>query len=153
MNRYMIPLQPVAPHARVFLRTTPRTPRDRAYVAAKLATGFRPGDADDPRMTAAVDAIRRAAIAGAADLAATMDSRLMGACVDAAVALQRRIIDAPAEDRACLGVAVVRALLDAAPDRCVALDRAVRDAARLHAHHVTKAHEATAATIIAEVLR
>lgn len=150
MNRYMIPLQPVASHARVFLRTTPR---DRAYVAAQLATGFRPGAADDARMTAAVNAIRRAAIDGATHLAATMDSRLMAARINDAVALQRRLIDAPADDRACLGVAVVRALLDAAPDRCVALDRAVRDAARLHAHHVTKAHEATAAALIAEVLR
>ena len=66
--------------------------------------------------------------------------------------LQRRILAVPDDARACVGVAVVRALLDDAPDACVALDRAVRDAARVHAPQITASHEAVAARIIAEVL-
>ena len=63
-----------------------------------------------------------------------------------------RVWAAPEAERACLGVAVVRALLDDAPDRCVDLDRAVRDAARVHLHAVTEEHAATAARMVAVVL-
>ena len=43
-------------------------------------------------------------------------------------------------------------ILDDAPDRCVDLDRAVRDAARVHLHAVTAEHAATAARMVAVVL-
>ena len=151
--RYLTPALVAPPTtARVYLRATPRSARDLAYIAAELATGFRPGDADDPRMVAAVAAITRAALTAAPALRATMDNALVAACVDNAVALQRAIMAAPEAERACLGVAVVRALLDDAPDRCVDLDRAVRDAARVHLHAVTAEHTATAARMVAVVL-
>lgn len=146
--RYMLPAASPAP-ARVFLRASLRNARDRALVAAKLATGFRATSSDDARMTAATAAIRAAAITAAEVLAATMPSRVLAAAVDVAVQLQRAIT--AADDAACVGVVVVRALLDDAPDCCVALDRAVRDAARLHAGSITEAHEATASRIVAEV--
>ena len=151
--RYLTPALVAPPQtARVYLRATPREPRDLAYIAAELATGFRPGDADDPRMVAAVAAIRREALTAAPALRATMRNDLVAACVDNAVALQRAIMASPEAERACLGVAVVRALLDDAPDRCVDLDRAVRDAARVHLHAVTAEHAATAARMVAVVL-
>ena len=151
--RYLTPALVAPPTtARVYLRATPRSPRDLAYIAAELATGFLPGDDDDPRMVAAVAAITRAALTAAPALRATMDNALVAACVDNAVALQRAILAAPEAERACLGVAVVRALLDDAPDRCVDLDRAVRDAARVHLHAVTTEHAETAARMVAVVL-
>jgi len=103
-------------------------------------------------MVAAVAAIRREALRAAPALRATMPNPLVAACVDNAVALQQALMAAPAEDRACLGVAVVRTLLDDAPDRCVDLDRAVRDAARVHLHAVTAEHTAAAARMVAVVL-
>ena len=151
--RYISPALVATPQtARVFLRATPRSPRDLAYIAAELATGFRPGDSTAPRMVDAVAAINRAALTAAPALRATMANDLVAACVDNAVALQRAIMAAPEAERACLGVAVVRALLDDAPDRCVDLDRAVRDAARVHLHAVTEEHAATAARMVAVVL-
>lgn len=151
--RYLTPAVIAPPQtARIYLRTSPRTQRDLAYIAAELATGFRPGDTTDPRMVAAVAAIRREALRAAPALRASMPNALVAACVDNAVALQRAIMDAPEEDRACLGVAVVRTLLDDAPDRCVDLDRAVRDAAKVHLHAVTAEHAETAARMVAVVL-
>ena len=143
--RYLTPAFVAPPTtARLFLRRRVRDAHERAYVAAKLATGFRPGDADDAAMARAVEAIRREALVAAEALGATMPNDALDAAVDAARGLQRRILAEPDDARACVGVAVVRALLDDAPDRCIALDRAVRDAARIHAHHITAGHEAVA---------
>lgn len=149
--RYLIPAPRQQP-ARIFLRASVRSPHAQALVAAKLATGFRATSTDDARMVAATAAIRDAANATADVLASTMSARVLDAAVDVAVQLQRAILARP-DDAACVGVAVVRRLLDDAPDTCVDLDRAVRDAARLHAGSITAEHEARAASIVAEVTR
>lgn len=143
-----------APHrepARLFLRASVRSPHARALVAAKLATGFRATSSDDARMVAATAAIRDASLATASVLAATMSARAIDAAVDAAVRLQRAILASP-EEASCLGVAVVRLLLENAPDACADLDRAVRDAARLHAGSVTAEHAFRAEALVAEAV-
>ena len=136
---------------RIFLRASVRSPHAQALVAAKLATGFRATSTDDARMTAATAAIRDAAIATAEVLASTMSPRAIDAAVDAAMRLQRAILARP-DDAACLGVSVVRRLLDDAPDTCEDLDRAVRDAARLHAGSITAEHEDIAHDLVDEMV-
>jgi len=143
--RYILP--PVAAPAQITLR--PRIgERDRPLIAAQLATGFRPGDEADPVMRDHVTTLRRLAVAAVERLSATVPSTRLGAVLSTSIALQRALVALPDADRACVGVALVRSLLDDPPDAVadalVSLDRAVRDAAKVHAHMVTTAHAETA---------
>lgn len=70
-----------------------------------------------------------------------------------AIRVQAAVRDLGGVDRTAVLVAVVRELLADAPACCVALDRAVRDAARHHAHAVAAEHEALAADVIAREVR
>ena len=103
--RYLVP---ATHHVAAITLRTAVTDADRPLIAAKLATGFRPGDADDTTMREAVARIRRHAIDTARRLAATVTSRRLDAIVDVAVALQQALVSQPDADRACVGVAVVR---------------------------------------------
>lgn len=119
---------------------------DRARVACLLCSAFRAA------ASAPVRALHAAAMEAArtlADLAPPTDGEL-DARRDTAVALRDRVAAMPEADRAPVLVAVVRELLADAPDCCAALDRAVRDAARHHAHAVTAEHEAAALALLAE---
>lgn len=127
-------------------------PVERAYLAACLATGFRSAESDlyhaarkaarRARMAppspcvevAALVALRDAALLTLDRMAATLRQPTRDALVALAVVVQERLAAQPMEHRALLGVALVRTLLDDAPETCVDLDRAVRDAARLHYH-------------------
>ncbi len=119
---------------------------DRPRVACLLCSAFRAAASPHVRAlhAAAMEAARRLA-----DLAPPTDEEL-DARRDTAVALRDRVAAMAPADRAPVLVAVVRELLTDAPDCCAALDRAVRDAARHHAHTVTAEHEAAALALLAE---
>lgn len=66
-----------------------------------------------------------------------------------ATAVWSAIMELPEADRIGVLVAAVRELLADAPACCVAVDRAVRDAARRFDHEVGERHEAAALAILA----
>lgn len=120
---------------------------DRARVACLLTSAFRSAG------SAHVRALHAAAIESARALSALSapDDAELEARRATAVALRDRVAELPEPLRTPVLVAVVRDLLADAPACCLPLDRAVRDAARHHAHAVTAEHERIAADVLREV--
>ncbi len=129
------------PHRRSLDATTALRCRAAGLLAAAL-------QGDGPRERALLDA-------AAQSLAALEDVHVLVASESTcARQIAQRLHDAvtaqPEADRVPVLVAIVRSLLDDAPDAMLPLDRAVRDAARHHAHAVTAEHEAAALALLAE---
>lgn len=154
-----------------------RTALDRAYLAACLATGFRSPETDAHR--AACEVVRAArgarkpapspaslseeacvllalqehATRTVDNLGAVVPSAERAAIRGLAVQVQQRIVTLPVDDRAAVGVIIVRELIDDVSVRCVGLDRAVRDAARQHACLPTMERMEMAQTLVMLALR
>ena len=130
------------PHRRTLDATTALRCRAAGLLAAAL-------QGSGPRERALVDAAARA-------LADLGDVHVLVASESArARQVAQRLHDAvtalPEADRVPVLVAVVRALLDDAPDAMVTLDRAMRDAATWREVGITAEHERAAAELVREV--
>ncbi len=110
----------------------PRSARERAYLAATIATAFAPMPGLAPDAAAVVALVKPAARRTVALLGARMPDALCDRLLRTAEAMRARartLIDG-AHERTAVMVCVVSALLDSAPDVTVDLDRAVLDAVR-----------------------
>jgi len=162
------------PGALSVARPVLRTALDRTYLAACLATGFRSPETDAHREACRDAARARKPLPSPASLSdearvllalqehATRTVDNLGAVVPSAeraairglaVQVQQRIVTLPVDDRAAVSVIIVRELIDDVSVRCVGLDRAVRDAARLHACLPTVERLEMAQTLITLALR
>lgn len=116
MTRWILPTSPVSLRARM-----PSYPR--AYLAASLAMAFR-GTSSDPLAAA----VREAARYAICDLQPSLPPGRRGELTAEAERIRDEVARMPWERRVPVLAVVVRELLEDAPDCCVRLDRAVRDA-------------------------
>ena len=116
ISRWILPISPVSLRARM-----PSHPR--AYLAASLAMAFR-GTASDPLAAA----VREAARYAICDLQPSLPPGRRHELTAEAERIRGEVARMPWERRVPVLSAVVRELLEDAPDCCVRLDRAVRDA-------------------------
>ena len=138
-------VRPLAAGLRPFRRSLAPAEALRCRCAALLAEAI---DGSGPTERAVAAAARAAhdGLGRVHTFAATEAARARA--VD--LRLRAAVAALPYADRVPVCVAVVRALLDDAPDVMLPLDRAVRDAATWRGYAVTAAHEAAAARIVGE---
>ena len=116
----------------------------RSRVAALLGSALQgSGPRERAILTAAAESLAALGDAHAYVASESADARATAQRAHDAVAAL------PVADRVPVLVAVVRALLDDAPDAMLPLDRAIRDAARWRGYAPTPEHEAAALAIIA----
>lgn len=122
----------------------------RAYVAALLATSFRTASADE---ASDVRALHETALATVERARMTMDGAARRACFAEAERVRETASRMPTRARVPVMAAVIRTLLDDAPESYCALDRRVRDACERHYPLADEHREVVAAIVERTVLR
>jgi len=122
----------------------------RAYVAALLATSFRTASADE---ASDVRALHETALATVERARMTMTGAARRVCFAEAEHVRETAARMPARARVPVMAAVIRTLLDDAPESYCALDKRVRDACERHYPLAEEHREVVAAIVERTVLR
>lgn len=122
----------------------------RAYVAALLATSFRTASADE---ASDVRALHETALATVERARMTMTGAARRVCFAEAERVRETAARMPTRARVPVMAAVIRTLLDDAPESYCALDKRVRDACERHYPLADEHREVVAAIVERAVLR